>query len=99
MIVSKTKDASLLCFKKSQEPLEELHRIGRAATDMEIDSHNAGHSADDGVAISKDATVDSAVPDRNDPLRIGCRIVGTLQRLAHVFGDRTCHQKDIGVSR
>ncbi len=52
-----------------------------------------------GVAAGEQAAVDRAVADRHHPFRIGRRLVGALQRLAHVLGHRPGDQQHVGVAR
>ena len=51
------------------------------------------------VAAGEEAAVERAVADRHHPFRVGRRVVGALQRLAHVLGDRAGHQQHVGVAR
>ena len=51
------------------------------------------------VAAGEDAAVERAVADRDHPFRIGRRVVGALQRLAHVLGHRPGHHQHVGMAR
>ena len=51
---------------------------------MQIDGKNGRNTADTGVASRKDAAISRTIPDRDHPFWRGCRLVGALERFAHV---------------
>ena len=54
---------------------------------------------DAGIAAGEDATIAGAVAHGDDPFRGRRRLVGALERFAHVRGDRARHEEHIGVTR
>src|SRR6186997_2158558 len=65
---------------------------------MQINGYNIFDSSLDRIAFGKDSPIDCASADSNDPLRIWGGVVGTFQRLTHVFGDWSGDQKDVGMA-
>ena len=51
------------------------------------------------VTARKDAAVRRTGATRDDPFGRRRRVIGSLQRLAHVQGDRSSHQKNVGMPR
>ena len=66
---------------------------------MEVDRDDFGDTSNDRVAAGETASIPGAVSDRDDPFGIWGRVIGALQRFAHVFGHRTGHHQDIGMAR
>ena len=58
-----------------------------------------GDASDHRVAAGETAAIPGAISDRDDPFRIGGRMIGALQRVAHVLGHRTGHHQHIGMAR
>src|SRR5262245_639432 len=85
-------------FEQREQPLKQLRRAWWAATDMQVDGYNGGDPAFDRIAAEKNAAVYRAVPDCDDPFGIRRSIICALERLAHVPGDRPCHEQHIGVA-
>jgi hypothetical protein len=85
-------------IKEREQASKNLRRAGRTTADVEIDGDDLGNTADDRVAAGEAPAIQGAVTDRDDPFRIGRRVIGSFQRLAHVLGHRTGHQKHVGVA-
>jgi hypothetical protein len=83
---------------EGEQALEQGFRRRRAARDVQIDGDDLRHAAFHRVASGENAAVGGAIADRYHPFRVGRRGVGALQRLAHVLGDRACHQQHIGMA-
>src|SRR5437868_14271951 len=66
---------------------------------MEIDRHDFGDASNDRIAAGKTPSIPRAISDRDDPFRIGSRMVGALQCLAHVPGHRPGYHQDVGMAR
>ena len=66
---------------------------------MQINGENGRNAAHTGIASRKNATVSSAVTHGDDPLGTRRRLIGALQRLAHVRRDPARHEEHIGVTR
>ena len=66
---------------------------------MQVDRDDLGDAADDRVTAGEAAAVPGAIADRDDPFRVGRRVIGALQRLAHVLRHRSGHQQHIGMAR
>ena len=66
---------------------------------MQIDGHDLRHSPFHRIAAGEDAAIGGAVADGHHPFRVGRRVVGAQQRLAHVLGDRARHQQHVGMAR
>jgi hypothetical protein len=66
---------------------------------MKIDGNDGIDSARDRVAAGEYAAVGRAITDRDHPLWVRRRLVGALQRLAHVAGDRPGNEQHVGMAR
>ena len=63
-------------FQQGQQALQQLCRRGWTAGDVEVDRHDVLHAARDRVAAGEHAAVDGAIPDRDHPFWVGCRVIG-----------------------
>jgi hypothetical protein len=66
---------------------------------MKIDGNDGIDSARDGVAAGEYAAVGRAIADSNHPLRVWRRLIGALERLAHIAGDRAGNEQHVGMAR
>src|SRR5262249_47168625 len=82
-----------------QQPLEQLRRAWRAATNMQIDGYDARGPPADRVAAGKNTAVHRTVSDRDHPFGVRRSIIRALKRLAHVPGDRPRHEQHVGMAR
>ena len=58
---------------------------------MKIDGNDLRDSSYYRVAVGKAAAIPGAVSHGDDPFRVGGRMIGALQRVAHVLRHRTGH--------
>ena len=73
--------------------------IRRAARQIKIDRQDTFEPVAAGISAAGNAARDGAGADRHHPTRLGHRLVGALQRLAHRVGDGTGDQQQIGKAR
>jgi hypothetical protein len=66
---------------------------------MKIDGNDGIDSARDRVVAGEYAAVGRAIAARDRPLWVRRRLVGALQRLAHVAGDRAGNEQHVGTTR
>ena len=66
---------------------------------MNIHGHDGRNSAGDRIAPREETSVEGAIADRDHPFGVRRRLVGALQRLAHVLGDWPGDQEHIGMAR
>jgi hypothetical protein len=66
---------------------------------VEVDREDFGDASNDRVAAGEAAAIPSAISDRDDPFRIGDRVIGALQCVAHVLGHGAGYHQHIGMSR
>ncbi len=66
---------------------------------MEVDRDHRGDASHHRVAAGEAAAIARAISDRDHPFGIGGRMIGALQRIAHVFGYRTRHHQHVGMAR
>ena len=66
---------------------------------MKIDRDDLRDPSDHRVAAGKTPAITGAISYRNDPFRIGGRIIGPLQRAAHIFCHWPSDHQDVGVAR
>jgi hypothetical protein len=59
-----------------------------ASIDVKIDWYHLGH-ANHGITSGEAGAVAGALDNGHDPFRIGCCVVGPLQRHAHIFRRET----------
>ena len=83
----------------ASSPLRSAVGVGGQPRNVEIDRDDRGDAADDGIAAGEDAAIEGAIADRDHPFRRRRRVIGPLQRLAHVLGHRTGDQQHVGMAR
>ena len=92
-----------LCIRLRQQRQQALEQLRSASAGSRGCAGRPARPADTppthGVAAGEHAAVDGAVADRDHPFRIGRRVVGALQRLAHVLGHRPGDQQHVGMAR
>ena len=66
---------------------------------MQINRNNLSNATNTGVTAAKNTPVERAIANRNHPFWIGRRVVGALQRLAHVLSDGPGDEQHVGVAR
>ena len=66
---------------------------------MKIDGNHLRDSSYDCIAAGKAATIPGAISHGDDPFRVGGRMIGALQRVAHALGHGTSHHQYIGMAR
>lgn len=66
---------------------------------MKIDGNHFRDSAYHCIAAGKAATIPGAISHGDDPFRVGGRMIGALQRVAHVLRHRTGHHQHISMAR
>jgi len=65
---------------------------------MEINGHDVSYAAGHSVAACKNSTVHGAGTDSDHPFRIGGRVIGAQQRLAHILGYGAGYHQHIGMA-
>src|ERR1700736_2550751 len=66
---------------------------------MKIDRNDLRDPSNHRIAAGKTPTIPGAIPHGNDPFRIGDRMIGALQRFAHVLGHGPSHHQYVGMAR
>src|SRR5439155_19215693 len=86
-------------FHKGEQPSQQSSRRWWAAAYMEIHGQHRRHAAGTGVAAGEYAAIAGAIPDRHHPSRLRRRLIGALERFAHVEGDRAGYEQHVGMPR
>ena len=86
-------------LEQRQKTLQQLQRCRGTPADVKIDRNDGIDAAGDGVAAGKHAAVPRAIADRDHPFRVRRRVVGALQGLAHIVGDRAGDEQHVGMAR
>jgi hypothetical protein len=66
---------------------------------MKIDGNHMRDPSYHRIATGKAATIPSAISYGDDPLRVRSRMIGALQRVAHVLRHRPGYHQHIGMAR
>ena len=66
---------------------------------MQIDRYDILDSARDRITAGKYSTIRRTGADRDDPFRIGRRVVGAQQRLSHVLSHWPRDHQNVGMTR
>ena len=65
---------------------------------MEIDGEHRSNAPNTRIAGGKNAAIPRAVADSDDPFGRRSRLIGALERFAHIDGDRAGYQEHIRVA-
>ena len=98
MVAGVLQAGTFVRYQEREQAFEQVKRGRRTAADVKIDRHDGGDAAGNGIASGEDAAVERAVADRDDPFRIGRRIVGALQRLAHIGVTGPVTEQHVGMA-
>ena len=66
---------------------------------MKIDGNHLRDPSYHRIAAGKAPSIPGAISDGDDPFRVGGRMIGALQRVAHVLRDRSGYHQHIGMTR
>ena len=66
---------------------------------MKIDGNHLRDSSYHCIAAGKAATIPGAISHGDDPFRVGGRMIGALQRVAHVLRHRSGYHQHISMAR
>lgn len=84
-------------FLDFHETVDDLFGSWRATRDVDINGDDLVDALEHGVGI-EDATTGGAGSDGYDPFGFCHLGIDLLEYWSQLFGDRTCHQQDIGLS-
>src|SRR5262249_36134205 len=84
--------------KQCQQSFQKIHRGWRASANVQDNRYDLFHSSVDRITSGEYSAVAGTRANRNDPLRLWTRIVGTLQRFPHVPGHRPGDQEHVGMA-
>src|SRR4029077_18179477 len=86
-------------LQQSQQAPEQIDGLWWAPSDVQINGNDGAHAPRYRVAWGEKPAIEGAVSNRYDPFGRRRRVVGALQRLAHVLGDGACDHQHIGMPR
>src|ERR1700694_686237 len=86
-------------FEQRKKTLQHSRWSRGAAGNVEVDRDHFGNTSNDRVAARETPSIPSAISDRDDPFRIRDRMIGALQRFAHVFSHWAGHYQYISMAR
>jgi len=84
---------------EGQQAFQQSCRRRRAARNVKINRKDCGYTTYAGIAVGENAAVERAGACGNHPFRGGHRLIGPLQRFAHIPGYRSGSQEDVSMAR